>query len=629
MIAKKVRSSLSFSVLGDCHADKGAMMRKSIFTLLFVGLMLSSVSSALGWTHSFRSSATGGVFRDDFDNDTDPIFVLDNEGWRLYTNLSNLTTNGEEIFGDRTDNIYLWGISGDFRKLCRFLSFKEDWRMRSTFLLELSNAKRPGDVSLDLDSDGLIDIWGEGYLSGQMVKMFDVNGDNIYDTKFTSAMSADHTEIFKSRDWLFNQALDNGTLKLGLRVSHYGFGDNYFETNTARGSFRFAPVAFGDPSFNKDVGTVDLSTGEATSKLLEKGEFSTTDKTPTTGFLLAIEKSRSDKLDIRFDLGFDKVTKEHRVNDFYSYSWDVSTDTIIDRWNQTERVRVDDPRGGNLITLSSLETYHWSEKVYTETRVGIKFGTLDVDLSDNDCYFYSKEGMTLAGNVYQSTHTYLGQTTDKGDNKVRDLIFRTRTEAKLGERLRLGMAMFLDYSPNEVTSTRDFSEREVFTYDDGDQEQDDGDDYTTTITGSYKADVKIEDKQTVVTLPIGLEYGIDRDNRWVLRVGAIHRIEKRVLTTEELVKEKVPRTTETVYGDGTKSTTIDDVSYLSSKQSSETLNQTTSFYYGLGWRATKNLQVDLLGFLGNGVDPNAVNDNESIFDTNFYRSLRLSLTLKF
>lgn len=604
-------------------------MRKSIFTLLFVGLMLSSVSSASAWTHSFRSSATGGVFRDDFDNDTDPIFLLDNANWRLYTNLSNLTTNREEIFGDLTDDIYLLGISGDFRNLCRFLKFKEDWRMRSALLIELSNAKRPGYVNLDLDSDGILDVWGEGYISGQMVKMFDVDFDNFYDTKVTYSMSADRTEIFKSRDWLFNQGLDNGTLKLGLSIIHYGFGDNYFETNTSRGAFQFAPVAFGHPSFTKDVRWDSLSTREVFHKEVEKGEFSTINKTPTTSFVLAGERQLTDKLDVRFDLGFDKVTKEYTVNDFYTYSWDESSgDTIIDRWSEWERVRVDDPRGGNLVSLSNLETYHWNGDVYTEIGLGIRFGTLDVNCDTTDDYSYSEEGM-LAGNVEKTTQTYSCQTMDKGDNKVRNLIFRTRTEAKLGERLRLGMAMFLDYSPNEVTSTRDFSERGVLTYDDGDEVPDDVDDYTTTITGSKKADVTIKDKRTVVTLPVGLEYGIDGDNRWVLRVGAVHRIEKRTLTTEELVKEKIARETKTVYGDGTVDTTIDDLSYLSSKESRETLNQTTTFMYGLGWRATKNLQVDLLGFFGTGVDPHAVNDNESIFDSNFYRSLKLSLTLKF
>lgn len=605
-------------------------MRKSIFTLIFVGLFLSLVSSAFAWTYSFRSRATGGVFRGDFDNDRDPIFILDNKNWRLYTNLSNLTTNGEEIFGDLTDNVYLVGISGDFRKLCRFLRFKENWRMRSAFLIELSNAKRPGDVNLDLDIDGISDVWGEGYISGQMVKKFDVDDDNIYDTKFTSAMSADRTEIFKSRDWLFNHALDNGTLKLGLSIVHYGFGDNYFETNTSRGTFQFAPVAFGDPSFTKDVRWDSLTTGEVFHKEVEKGEFSTIDKTPTTSFVLAGESRLTDKLDVRFDLGFDRVTKEYTVNDFYTYSWDESLgDTIIDRRSEWERVKVDDPRGGNLVSLSNLETYYWNGDVYTEISLGIRFGTLDVNLSDNDDYSYSEEGM-LAGNVEKTTRIYSGQTTDKGDNKVKNLTFRTRTEAKLGERLRLGMAMFLDYSPNEVTSTRNFSEREVLSYDDGDEVPDDVDDYTRTITGSYKADVTTEDKETVVTLPVGLEYGIDWDNRWVLRVGAVHRIEKRTLTTEELVKEKTARKTEWVYGDGTVSTTVDDLSYLSSKESTETLDQTTVFMYGLGWKATKNLQVDLLGFLGNGVDPNAGGgDNESIFDSNFYRSLKLSLTLKF
>ena len=68
---------------------------------------------------------------------------------------------------------------------------------------------------------------------------------------------------------------------------------------------------------------------------------------------------------------------------------------------------------------------------------------------------------------------------------------------------------------------------------------------------------------------------------------------------------------------------IEDNTYSSSSEQTKTTFSQTDYYYGLGFRPTDNLQIDLLGFLG------GYGDEEDLLDADFYKQLRLSFTLKF
>lgn len=53
---------------------------------------------------SFRSNALGGIVDDDLDLVYDPIELQFVDGIRLYTNLSNLTSNKEQLFENVSDD---------------------------------------------------------------------------------------------------------------------------------------------------------------------------------------------------------------------------------------------------------------------------------------------------------------------------------------------------------------------------------------------------------------------------------------------------------------------------------------------------------------------------------------------
>ena len=70
---------------------------------------------------------------------------------------------------------------------------------------------------------------------------------------------------------------------------------------------------------------------------------------------------------------------------------------------------------------------------------------------------------------------------------------------------------------------------------------------------------------------------------------------------------------------GTDTSYIDNI-YESISEHTKTASSSTGFTFGLGYNPTKNLQIDVLGFLDYGA---------SILDTGFYKDLRISLTMKF
>ncbi|MAI85676.1 MAG: hypothetical protein CMF99_00565 [Candidatus Marinimicrobia bacterium] len=74
------------------------------------------------------------------------------------------------------------------------------------------------------------------------------------------------------------------------------------------------------------------------------------------------------------------------------------------------------------------------------------------------------------------------------------------------------------------------------------------------------------------------------------------------------------------YSDGTQELYMDDDIYESTSEINKTTISSTVFTYGFGFNPMNNLQIDLLGVF---------NSDASILDTDFYKSLQISFSLKF
>ena len=148
-------------------------------------------------------------------------------------------------------------------------------------------------------------------------------------------------------------------------------------------------------------------------------------------------------------------------------------------------------------------------------------------------------------------------------------------------------------------------------------------DYITTETYSITADRTFEQNTSEFYVPVGIEYKFTNNNKWDLRFGSVFRSICTTVNDAKEIKDASPITTETVYGDGSVDINIDDNTYDSTSEQTISTNSSTNYYYGLGFRPTDNLQIDLLGFFG------GVGDENDLLNADFYKQLRLSFTLKF
>ena len=146
------------------------------------------------------------------------------------------------------------------------------------------------------------------------------------------------------------------------------------------------------------------------------------------------------------------------------------------------------------------------------------------------------------------------------------------------------------------------------------------DDYTITETYQLIADRNYDISSAIYTIPTGLEYRLGKGNQVALRFGSIFQLYSQTIKDRKEITDSEPYTWIKEYSDGVTETNVYNDFFESTDQTTKETTSSTFFTYGLGYNPLDNLQIDLLGFF---------NSNASILDTDFYKNLQLSFTLKF
>jgi hypothetical protein len=571
------------------------------------------VSPGFCWNESFRSSASGSLFWGDFDNDLDPIFIFDNNGYRLYTSFSNLSSTDDEFFSNSSDGVYLFGISGYNR-----LPKPRNWESRTAFIIQLADTRNDAPSGLDTDYNGTIDIAGEGFMAGDFTQIIDINDDNIFDTRVNITSTGDNFDLLKRRDWQVTHSYKTGAITFGAAFSHLGYGNNASEDNRSSGLFNYA-IPLRDFSYSQSLIQTDLASSDIVDHIRESGDFSTTLRTPSNLLDLAFDFPFGpiNNSELRIDLSYNKSTNEYDVNDKLDYLRDVSSGGIIGITSYEESVEVDSCLSGSMVIPGILLTKHWNSDIYSWFRASFGFGNYDADMSLSDTYNLENIFTGSTGNVETINRDYEDLISRDGETKRRRIGFFHKTNVKFTERFSFALGIEYIRISDKTDWQQDFTLLHVFSYDNGDNVQN-FDDSTTTITESSKVDLSNEIISNNIILPVAIEYAI---GKWTFRMGAIHQI---IRTTEEenrRVIESDPRRTETVHGDGQVNIVINDDEFLSQRTAMEDRSHLNEFIYGLEFKANKNLKAELLGFLGDGIN--------GFLDSEFYRDLRLSVTVLF
>ena len=139
--------------------------------ILGVGSTLSSQSLI-----SYRGLALGSIIDDDLDLIYDPVDLQFVEGLRLYTNLSNATSSEEKVFGNQSDDEFLFGISAE-GPLLKFL--------HHSLLIKFQSSETSNPIQIDSDLNGYDDLFGEGTISSEYNAFFGSDTNGNFDSKQT------------------------------------------------------------------------------------------------------------------------------------------------------------------------------------------------------------------------------------------------------------------------------------------------------------------------------------------------------------------------------------------------------------------------------------------------------------
>jgi len=587
-------------------------MIKKVGSKLCLAILLLALASPC-WAQSFRFQASGDLLYGDYDNDIDPIYIWENDGYRIYSTLSNLSSSSDKFISNANNGVYLFATSGNFG-----LPDVNGWQSRTMFLVRLSDSRSDNNSGLDTDYDGLIDQAGEGYMSGDRVLFFDVNSDNIYDSRVNMTSTADNYDLLKMRDWKIIHSYKFLNSKIGISFSHLGYGNNFSESNVHSGLFSFASPSH-NFSYSNSLMQTDLSTFDVLETRNESGDFRTTCQTPANIFDLAYETGFGliPNSKIRFDVSLELLKDKYQVDDKYDYFRDVSAGGIVDMNRLSDEVKVDSSLGGYTFTPSVRLTKNWTPEVYSWFDFAFGFGKFDADKAFSENYDSEIQLTDMGGNLSITTRDYDDVVDQTGDTKRKNIGLFHKTVVDFTEKFTFSAGIDFFFRCDKTDWNADYLTTYNGAFDNGDGVSDANDSSFTQVS-SMSANLIAENKTTIINLPVAMEYAL---GRWTFRLGAVHQIHKQVEDEDFLIKESDPVVTTINYGDGDSSITVSDNDYLSIGSSRESKSSSTNFVYGLELKANDNLKIELIQFMETA--------NVDVLNTNFYRQLRLSLTVIF
>ncbi len=551
-------------------------MRISLCVLLVAAL------GAVAQPQSFRYRSTGGLILDDLDLWMSSVLgmgimpdrLLEVEGSRVYTGLSNLL-DGEDTALDEDstgETGFLIGGSTDLVSPSAAMGgYGEFYDQRIFETIEIPG---PGPDPL---------VTGDGVAEGTWSEYADTDGDGAYDSR--------HTVYRREEGW-------TDSTRTGFTLAGGWTPDG--ETQVGLGLGYFSDKVVDTPSqlnYSQQVSDSNLVEGMETFTLSEDSEGSETIE--GGGFGGALSGSFRMAEDITGGAMFTFITHSASLESSMSASgsWDSlpAEPDVYDQLTASQSWNYGADLSGN--TFGGGAEIRWDlDEIWKMDLVG-GYRTMSLDGTSDD---YSMSTDSL----YQESFGSLLRTTQIDGNSTGSVeVDNSETTARGGVRLSASPTDRLDLALGGFFSSHTSSDENIVsssteiveTYDDGDQEADDPDDYTATSTMSTTEMQKTTLESTGIHFPAGLEFAVLPRLR--ARLGASPGFVWETETESSSLLSASPVSTHIVYGDGTEQEFTEDPWITSDGTLVTTEDSRTEipFHYGLGFRAAENLTVDLMG----------------------------------
>jgi len=533
---------------------------KAICSIVIVLLLIAAGNGYCYSGNSFRNQSTAYTLDDDLDlwlsdysqNMVNPAGLFGFDGYRLYTNLSNLVDKNEGQFSNLSRDNFLLGGSGDLYHGYRFGS-----------IVNCYNNETKNELSTDES------------------EFTDTDGGGVYDDLRRYLSSSTRDSTISRDDFVFGLAGHTDNFD-------YGFAYQWRRMNTNT-----------ETSSSVDTTDTDLVTN------------------------LLNQTSHSDNNSFN-----DLKTGTHTFtfSGIYRYSPDLTFGGLLgvgltanedfDEGQSASRLDKSPADADHIDLTYSGDNYKIGKK-YSGPK--IQFGlTAEIQttpsiVSDFEITGYTSsckdKGGTYDRQIFSNSYLTLGTdttfTTTNGDVnggddysvKGRGITFYHLNTINLTENMIFAIGFSLSTYSSENTETINADSVSVDVYDDGDNEVNDPDDYTRTVTSSYTTRQKTTSSSTLLSFPVGLEFKPIR--KLSLRLGARFVYSRyEFVSTDMLLSSTAPNEI-IVYGDGSTTESLLDNPYDPYTNNSSTVkgkSSYTDYYYGAGWDVNEYLSLDFMGF---------------------------------
>jgi len=553
------------------------MLKRTISIILL--FIIVSIASIFGFTNtSFRNASTATLFEDDYDMWLGPYPLPDParlsliDGARLYTNLSNLVDKSEEPFSNFTNNYFLFG--GSTRPIRDIANLG--------VIIDRYNNKEAWDT-------GLLDRLGNpifGYGDVVNATLVDEDNNGTYDRR---------TTVEETRETWSDNGVKDFVLGFGKDMDGKSFGIFYRLSQTNSEIYGLnggVPV-----NYTFDSTDVNLISGDRTFIDNKVGTGSTNDGLTGQLFGFSYWKNLSEQK--TFGLHFGYTMFAGATDDVWDRSdnWNGSPDdpNITDTYSMTETSDENIPYAGNTIT-------GWFSFINNLNAImHLRFDTYYIrssfDISSDATRTHTFTDNRIAADNHTESNNNSETGNISGNGSSQTVAVKGKIIYDLSKKLRFGIGLGFDAITKDTTRVESTDGTDVYTFNDGDNEPNDPDDYTQTTTYSQSIQTKTTEAIKTITIPVGLEFNIT--NPLVFRLGAIHSISLNEATTNEDLLSYSAELTHTVYGDGTESYQINpnpNIENIGSSEDNTISFSNTTYTYGFGYTVGQNLQIDLMGF---------------------------------
>ncbi len=524
---------------------------------------------------SFRYLSTVGLIEDDLDLLLDPGRYFEVEKNILYSGLSNIATNNDMAFSGIDGTYFMFGFKNTFKPLGNLVPL--------SLLYAHQTLKEPLPNFVNGTGEG------ERFTS----ERYDTDGNGSLDSLHTEKIISSSFRETRENPIFLGAAREMGNMIAGLFFFHSKYGE-FFEP---AGHPVFNP--FGNLYYLREERDIVNGT------LLEREEWSGIGKRDSAiqdnmfGASLYLKDLMLNS-DLGIQLGYG-VNNLKIMEDIYTKGYtDYNPGGSLSREDRTYQSLYNlNPSGSayfvRFFTRRIVNPNYGSEDnfYFTFLSSGISKGSTPFERFED---IYLREDLGT-GTLRENRVTNQADGSIEYEDNGKQILVGYRFKGFIDTEKRVFFAIgffFTNYLFNSTFKT-DSNFQNVNTFNDGDNEPSDPDDFTTTETFSRSDRIESSFSTRTIELPVACELKLSKN--LLFRIGANPYF---VFTENE--KTLTPlysstRVTRTVRGDGTETIVVDPVQITEGiRNLKKGKNSGVNFAYGLSYKIGESFSMDLMGF---------------------------------